>query len=55
MKETKTTFGASAYGRDRWSARTTSLRDEIGGLWTACGIDNEWACCTATGLAPQEP
>ena len=50
MKETRTTFGASAYGGDRWSARSDSLRDEIGGLWTACGIDNEWAALRAVLL-----
>jgi hypothetical protein len=47
---TKTTFGASAYGGDGWSARTASLRDEIGGLWIACGIDNEWASLRAVLL-----
>ena len=47
MTKDKTTFGASAYGGDRWSARTTSLRGEIGGLWTACGMDNEWAALRA--------
>ncbi len=39
----KSTFGSAAYGGAGWSARTRSLRDEIGDLWTACGIDNEWA------------
>ena len=46
----KTTFGASAYGGVGWSARTDTLREEIGGLWTACGIDNEWAALRAVLL-----
>jgi len=33
----------SAYGGEGWSPRHTSLRDEIGRLWHACGIDSEWA------------
>jgi arginine deiminase len=36
------TFGTAAYGGDGWSQRTRSHRDEIGDLWTTCGIDNEW-------------
>ncbi len=39
----KSTFGSSAYGGAGWSGRTRSLRQEIGDLWTACGIDSEWA------------
>ena len=36
-------FQAAAYGGPGWSPRTTTLRDEIGRLWAACGIDSEWA------------
>jgi N-dimethylarginine dimethylaminohydrolase len=32
----------AAYGGPGWSARTASLRDEIGSLWHSCGISNEW-------------
>ncbi len=32
----------SAYGGEGWSPRLSSLRDEIGHLWHACGVDNEW-------------
>ncbi len=32
----------SAYGGEGWSPRSASLRDEIGHLWHACGIDSEW-------------
>ncbi len=33
----------SAYGGEGWSPRTTSLQDELGSVWRACGISNEWA------------
>lgn len=33
----------SAYGGEGWSPRSASLRDEIGRLWHACGIDSEWS------------
>ena len=38
----KSTFGSAAYGGAGWSPRTRPLRQEIGDLWTACGVDNEW-------------
>jgi arginine deiminase len=34
---------AAAYGGPGWSPRTTSLRQEIGGAWSACGLDAEWS------------
>ena len=37
-----TTFGSAAYGGDKWSPRTDTHRDEIGSVWSACGIDSEW-------------
>ena len=46
----KTTFESAAYGGPSWSARTRSLGDEIGDLWTACGIDSEWATLRAVLL-----
>ena len=46
----KNTFGSAAYGGAGWSARTRSLGDEIGDLWTACGIDSEWATLRAVLL-----
>ena len=36
-------FDASAYGGAGWSPRATSLRQEIGTLWRACGIATEWS------------
>jgi arginine deiminase len=36
-------FAASAYGGPGWSPRTAPLRQEIGGVWGACGISTEWA------------
>jgi N-dimethylarginine dimethylaminohydrolase len=32
----------AAYGGAGWSPRTTSLRDEIGRVWGACGLHDEW-------------
>ena len=33
----------AAYGGPGWSPRKTSAREEIGTLWAACGLSNEWA------------
>ena len=46
----KTTFESAAYGGAGWPGRTRSLGDEIGDLWTACGIDSEWATLRAVLL-----
>ena len=43
MAEEKSTFGSAAYGGAGWSGRTRGLAEEIGDLWTDCGIDSEWA------------
>jgi N-dimethylarginine dimethylaminohydrolase len=32
----------AAYGGTGWSPRTTSLREEIGRVWGACGLYDEW-------------
>ena len=37
------TFGLAAYGGAGWSQRERSHAEEIGSLWTACGINSEWA------------
>ena len=42
MSRTRSTFGASAYGGPGWSGRTKSLRAELGDVWAACGVGNEW-------------
>lgn len=34
---------ASAYGGPGWSPRKDSMQDEIGKLWSSCGINSEWA------------
>ncbi len=36
-------FQASAYGGDGWSPRSTSLSEELGDIWGACGVSTEWA------------
>ena len=33
----------AAYGGQGWSPRTASLRQEIGGVWGACGVGMEWS------------
>ncbi len=33
---------ASAYGGEGWSPRTTTLRQEIGSVWSSCGVTSEW-------------
>lgn len=33
----------AAYGGAGWSPRTASLRQEIGGVWGACGVGTEWS------------
>jgi arginine deiminase len=36
-------FSAAAYGGADWSPRATSLRDELGSVWGACGVTDEWS------------
>jgi N-dimethylarginine dimethylaminohydrolase len=36
-------FNAAAYGGEGWSPRASSLADELGRLWGACGVSTEWA------------
>lgn len=36
-------FSAAAYGGSGWSPRAISLRDEIGSIWGACGVTDEWS------------
>ncbi|GAB4538702.1 MAG: arginine deiminase family protein [Anaerolineae bacterium] len=43
-------FATAAYGGAGWSPRTTSLRQEIGSIWGACGLANEWATLQAVLL-----
>src|SRR5574341_214605 len=33
----------AAYGGQGWSPRTSSLRQEIGQVWGACGVLSEWS------------
>jgi arginine deiminase len=48
----KSCYQASAYGGNNWSPRTISHRDEIGSLWTKCGIGSEWRSLKAVMLHP---
>jgi arginine deiminase len=46
---------ASAYGGPGWSPRVTSLRQEIGTTWRACGVASEWSPLKAVLLHPPGP
>lgn len=35
-------FGTAAYGGEGWSQRIRTHGQELGELWTDCGIDSEW-------------
>ncbi len=43
MADVTDTAMTAAYGGQGWSPRTASLRQEIGGVWGACGVTTEWA------------
>lgn len=43
MPHESKTIDAAAYGGPGWVGRSTTLREELGGIWAACGIDSEWA------------
>lgn len=40
----------AAFGGAGWSPRASSLREEIGRLWHACGVTNEWSVLKAVLL-----
>ena len=42
--------GAAAYGGPGWSGRASTLAEELGGVWSACGIDSEWNTLEAVML-----
>jgi len=46
---------ASAYGGPGWSPRVTSLRQELGTIWRACGVASEWSPLKAVLLHPPGP
>lgn len=50
VKPPASSFGAAAYGGDGWAPRVAAHADEIGTLWTGCGIDSEWRRLTAVAL-----
>lgn len=41
---------AAAYGGPNWPARESSLADELGSIWSACGIDSEYGTLRAVLL-----
>ena len=41
-KKPQSSFGTAAYGGENWSQRNASHAEEIGHIWTDCGIDSEW-------------
>ncbi len=36
-------LSAAAYGGSGWAPRVTSLRQELGSIWRACGYSDEWS------------
>jgi N-dimethylarginine dimethylaminohydrolase len=36
-------FSCAAFGGARWSGRTASLADELGTLWSRCGVNDEFS------------
>lgn len=45
----------AAYGGDGWQPRRQSLRDELGTLWRACGMETEWGRLKAVVLHEPGP
>jgi arginine deiminase len=43
MTESSDIATTAAYGGEGWSPRTKSLRQEIGDIWSACGVMSEWS------------
>jgi len=39
----KNKINSSAYGGDNWKHRSTTHLEEIGSLWSNCGVNSEWA------------
>lgn len=48
-------IAAAAYGGNNWSPRATSHRDEIGKLWSKCGVNSEWLSLKRVLLHPPGP
>ncbi|MEM7563088.1 MAG: arginine deiminase-related protein [Pseudomonadota bacterium] len=38
----KSTFGTAAYGGSHWQPRERAHSEELGSVWSACGLENEW-------------
>jgi N-dimethylarginine dimethylaminohydrolase len=43
MTEMRRRHQSAAYGGEGWSPRTTRLSEELGGVWSACGQNSEYA------------
>jgi len=41
-KKQQSTFGTAAYGGENWSQRQATHTQELGEIWSSCGIDSEW-------------
>ena len=39
----KNKINSSAYGGDNWKPRSATHQEEIGSLWSNCGVNSEWA------------
>ena len=50
MSDRSKSYQKAAYGGPGWQPRTRSIREEIGDLWAACGINSEYARLKAVML-----
>jgi N-dimethylarginine dimethylaminohydrolase len=52
MNNEQPKINAAAYGGEKWSPRTLTHREEIGHLWSGCGINAEWTRLKSVLLHP---
>lgn len=50
MENQNTTSNSSAYGGEGWIPRKLSMKQDIGKIWSNCGISNEWSTLKAVLL-----
>jgi len=54
-KKNQMKYESAAYGGKNWSPRAASHREEVGTLWTGCGIDSEYRQLQGVLLHPPGP
>jgi len=55
MNDPQSHLTSSAYGGENWSPRVHSHQEEIGSIWTQCGLNSEWAPMKSVLLHPPGP